>query len=219
MAQSDVMSSPRVPARRGMAALARVADIVVDPPAAFRDIDTQPSWGVAFLAIVGLRFASLIAFYHPDTTPAKLLAGVLFQVATTFPLIAVIATLLWGVAVAWRVRMTWASALCVTTHVAFAYTLCTVAIASVAGAMLPNSLQVELRHPPFTNLAYLTDANESPAWHALAAAADVRSLYALVLAWVGVRSASKATALAAAGVVATCFAIAVVGSVVSAATR
>jgi hypothetical protein len=207
MAQSDVMSSPRVPARRGMAALARVADIVVDPPAAFRDIDTQPSWGVAFLAIVGLRFASLIAFYHPDTTPAKLLAGVLYQVTTTFPLIAVIATLLW------------ASALCVTTHVAFAYTLCTVAIASVAGAMLPDSVQVELRHPPFTNLAYLTDANESPAWHALAAAADVRSLYALGLAWVGVRSASKATALAAAAVLATCFAIALVGSVASAATR
>ena len=219
MAQSDVMSSPRVPARRGMVALARVADIVVDPPAAFRDIDTQPSWGVAFLAIVGLRFASLIAFYHPDTTPAKLLAGVLFQVTTTFPLIAVTATLLWGVALAWRIRVTWASALCVTTHVAFAYTLCTVAIASVAGALLPDSVQVELRHPPFTNLGYLTDASESPAWHALAAAADVRSLYTLVLAWIGVRSASKATVLGAAAAVATCFAIVVVGSVASAATR
>ena len=219
MAQSDVMSSPRVPPRRGLVALARVADIVVDPPAAFRDIDTQPSWGVAFLAIVGLRFSSLIAFYHPDTTPAKLLAGVLFQVTTTFPLIAVTATLLWGVALAWRIRVTWASALCVTTHVAFAYTLCTVAIASIAGVLLPDSVQVELRHPPFTNLAYLTDPSESPAWHALAAAADIRSLYASLLAWVGVRSASNATALAAAAAVATCFAIVVVGSVASAATR
>jgi hypothetical protein len=144
---------------------------------------------------------------------------VLFQVATTFPLIAVTATLLWGVALAWRIRVTWASALCVTTHVAFAYTLCTVAIASIAGALLPDSVQVELRHPPFTNLAYLTDPNESPAWHALAAAADIRSLYASLLAWVGVRSASNATALAAAAAVATCFAIVVVGSVASAATR
>ena len=219
MAQSDVMSSPTVPARRRTAALARVADIVVDPPAAFRDIDTQPSWGVAFLAIVGLRFTSLLAFYHPDTTAAKLLAGVLFQVTTTLPLLAVTATLLWGVALACRVRVSWASALCVTTHVAFAYTLCTVAVASVAGALLPDSVQVELRHPPFTNLSYLTDASESPAWYALAAAADVRSLYALVLVWIGVRSASKATALTAAAVVATCFAIVVVGSVASAATR
>ena len=219
MAQSHVMSSSRLPARRGTVALARVADIVMDPPAAFRNIDTQPSWGVAFLAIVGLRFASALAFYHPDTTPAKLLAGVLFQVATTLPLVAVTATLLWGVALAWRVRVSWASALCVTTHVAFAYTLCTVAVASVAGALLPDSVQVELRHPPFTNLAYLTDASESPVWHALAAAADVRSLYALVLAWIGVRSASKATALAAGAVVATCFAIVAIGSVASAATR
>jgi len=219
MAQSDVMSSPRVPPRRGLVALARVADIVVDPPAAFRDIDTQPSWGVAFLAIVGLRFGSVMAFYRPDTTPAKLLAGVLFQVATTLPLLAVTATLLWGVALAWRVRVSWASALCVTTHVVFAYTLCTVAIASVAGALLPDSVQVELRHPPFTNLAHLTDASESPAWHALAATADVRSFYALALAWIGVRSASKATALAAGAVLATCFAVVVVGSVASAATR
>ena len=219
MAQPDVMTSPRVPARRGMAALARVADIVVDPVAAFRDIDTQPAWGVAFLAIVALRFGSLMAFYHPDTTAGKLLAGVLFQVATTLPLIAVTATLLWGVALAWHVRVAWASAWCVTTHVAFAYTLCTVAIASVAGALLPDSVQVELRHPPFTNLAFLTDASESPVWHALATATDVRSFYALVLAWIGVRSASTATGRASAGVVATCFVVVVVGAVASAAAR
>ena len=218
MAQSDVLESPTLP-HRGTTALARVADIVVDPVAAFRDIDTQPAWGVAFLAIVALRFASLMAFYHPDTTPGKLLAGVLFQVATTLPLIAVTATLLWGVALAWHVRVTWTSAWCVTTHVAFAYTLCTVAITSVAGALLPDSVQVELRHPPFTNLAFLTDASESPVWHALATATDVRSFYALVLAWIGVRSASMATGRASVGVVATCFVIVVVGAVASAAAR
>ena len=220
MHHADGVSSPVRPQARGRAiALTRVVDVVLDPAAAFRDIDATPTWGIAFVATVALRFGSVLAFYNPETTPGKLLAGIFFQLVTTFPLVAVTVTLLWSVALAWRVRMTWASAWCVTTHVTFAYTLLTVAIASVAGALLPDGVQVELRQPPFTNLGALASASESPVWHTLLAAADVRSLYAAALAWVAVRSASRTTGRTAAAVVWTCFAITAAAAVASAALR
>jgi hypothetical protein len=216
MAHSDIIAPPARP--RG-AALARVADVLLDPVAAFRGVAINPTWGVAFLALVAVRFGSVLAFYRPDTTPAKLVAGVLFQLLMAFPLVCLTAVLLWALALAWRCGLTWAGAWCVTTHVHFAYTLVTVAIASVAGALTPDTMDVDLRNPPFTNLAFLVSSGDSSVLHALAREADVRSLYASVLAWMGVRGATNAAPKKAAGVVATYVAIAVTLAVATAAFR
>lgn len=218
MANSNVISPP-ASSHGSTTALARVADVVLDPVAAFRHADTQPTWGIAFLALVALRFGSVLAFYNPDTTPGKLLAAILFQLVTIFPLVAISAALLWVVALIWRARVTWASAWCVTTHVMFAYTLLTVAIASVAGALVPDTVEVELRRPPFTNLGFLVSASESPVWHALGTEADVRSLYAMALGWIGLRSAAGTTGWTSGGVVATCVATEVLVAVASAAAK
>ncbi|HUQ80282.1 MAG TPA: hypothetical protein VM076_04065 [Gemmatimonadaceae bacterium] len=188
-------------------AAARVLDAIIDPPAAFAAVRAQPTWGLAFLSLVLLRFGSALAFYNPETTPAKLASGVLFQLVTLFPLIAVTSTMLWLVALVWRARLTYAGAWCVTAHVTFAHALVTVALASVAGALLPESVDVALRHPPFTNLAFLADVTAQPFLHAVLGEIDVRSIYAVVLAGVGVRLAANTSRMTAAGVVASCFTI------------
>jgi hypothetical protein len=193
--------------------LARLVDVVLDPPRAFRDAALRPTWAIAFLGVVLLRFGSVLAFYNPDTTPAKLLAGVLFQLVLIFPLVAAMSTLLWVTATIWRAHLSWPSAWCVTTHVTFAHTLLTIAIASVAGALLPESVDVDLRHPPFTNPGVLVSAAAWPALHALAAKADVRSLYATVLVCIGVRAASAAGRWTTIGIVTTCFAVTVLAAV------
>jgi len=64
----------------------RLLDVVIDPVHAFQGIDAHPVWGVAFVALVGLRFGSVLAFYRPDITAAKLVTGILFQVVTLLPL-------------------------------------------------------------------------------------------------------------------------------------
>jgi hypothetical protein len=192
---------------RGPSSWDRLANVVVDPGAAFGGISARPVWALAFAALVALRVGSLFVFYQPEASAAKLVAGVLFQVMTLLPLIAVLTTLLWSAAAVWRATLTWPSAWSLTTHVTFAYTLATVAAASAAGAFLPESAEVNLRSPPFTNLAFLVSDADAPALHALAAEADIRSAYAAVLAWVGVRAASDAHSGAAARIIATCFAV------------
>src|SRR5262245_47475156 len=141
---TSVSTRPSVNTRPS--ALARLADVVIDPVAAFRGIDAQPTWGVALLALIAVRFTSVAVFYRPDTTPGKLVAGVLFQVVTLVPFITAMTLLLVIAALVFRVRLSWASAWSVTTHVTFAFTLLTVAIASVAGAVLPESAEVNLRN-------------------------------------------------------------------------
>ena len=200
-------------------ALSRLVDVVLDPLAAFRGVDVRPTWGVAFLALVALRFGSVLAFYRPDTTPAKLAAGMLFQIATLLPLVTLTTLVLWLVALTCRVRVSWASAWCVATHVTFAYTLLTVAIASIAGALLPESSDVHLRNPPFTNLGFVVDQLEAPVAHAMLAEVDVRSAYAVTLMWLGVREASRAGGTKTACVVILCFGVAVVAAIISAMLR
>jgi hypothetical protein len=197
--------APASTRERHVSSLDRLVNVVIDPAAAFAGLDARPAWGVAFVAIVALRFGSLLAFYQPDTTAARLVAGVLFQVVTLIPLIAIMTTALWAAAAVWRVRLTWPGAWSLTTHVTFAYTLLTIAVASVAGALLPESTDVDLRNPPFTNLGSLIVDGQAPVLHALAVEADVRSAYAAVLVWIGVRAVSAARGGDAAWVVATCF--------------
>lgn len=197
-------------------AAARILDAIIDPPAAFATVRTNPTWGLAFLSLVLLRFGSVLAFYSPDTTLARLASGVLFQLVTLFPLIAVTSTMLWIVALIWRARLTYAGAWCITAHVTFAHSLATVALASVAGALLPESVEVELRHPPFTSLSFLADAPAWPFLHAVLGEIDVRSVYAAVLAWIGVRLAANTSRATAAGVVASCFIVIAALAVMSA---
>src|SRR5215217_4333979 len=78
------MPAPSPMRERHAGAWDRLLDTVIDPVRAFQGIDARPIWGVAFLALVGIRFGSLLTFYQPDITAAKLLTGILFQVVTFF---------------------------------------------------------------------------------------------------------------------------------------
>lgn len=177
-------------------AAARLANVIIDPLAAFRGIDVKPTWALAFAALIALRFGSLFAFYRPDASPLKLVAGVLFQMMAVGPAVVVLALGLWTIARLWGVRVSWSSALAVTVHVMFAYTLATVVVASVAGALLPASAEVELRNPPYTNLAFLAGSQTSAVVRRLLAAADVRMVYAFALTYLGVAEASPDRAAA-----------------------
>lgn len=219
MTRHSTLSPAPTIEHRTTSSLARIANVVLDPSLGFRGIGQAPTSGVAFISLVAVRFGSLFAFYHPDTNAAKLAAGVLFQVATLIPLLTATTVVLWAVGLMWRVRLRWASAWCLTVHTVFAYTLATVAIASVAGALLPESADVDLRQPPFTNFSALVVRGDSPVLRAFLTEADVRSVYAAVLAYLGVRAASGARVRDAAGVVATCFIARVVAVVCTALAR
>ena len=197
IATSVTMSSPHVaaaptPALAHQHPGARLINVIVDPPTAFRGISDESPWALAFLAVVVVRIASLFAFYHPDVTPLKLIASVLFQVGTIVPVLLVSAGILWVTARVCGVALRSGTAFSIATHTYFAYTLATVAIASVAGALLPESADVELRSPPFTNLTPLAAGLAHPLVLRMAAEADVRSLYVLWLVWLGVRGAAPA---------------------------
>jgi len=167
-------------------ALARLANVVVDPRASFRDVASDPRWFVAFLGVILLRFTSVFVFYQPSTTPAKLVGGLLFQIVTTVPLLVALGLVLWSASRACGVRVGWPVAFDITVHVYFAYTVATVAIASVAGAVLPASADVDLRSPPFTNLGAL--APDDSVARVLLAHLDVRWAYTLVLVALGLRA-------------------------------
>jgi hypothetical protein len=136
--------------------------------------------------VILLRCTSLFAFYQPSATPAKLVVGILFQIVTLAPLLAALALVLWGASRACDVRVRWAVAFDITVHVYFAYTVATVAIASVAGAVLPASADVDLRNPPFTNLGAL--APDDSIVRVPLTYMDARSAYALVLVALGLRA-------------------------------
>jgi hypothetical protein len=191
------MSSPHVAAAPTPAVAhqhpgTRLINVIVDPRTAFRGIADESPWALAFVAVVVVRIASLFVFYHPEVTPLKLIASVVFQVSTIAPLLLVSGGILWVSARARGVALRWGSAFSIATHVYVAYTLATVAIASVAGALLPDSADVELRSPPFTNLAPLAAGMAHPLVPRMAAEADVRSLYVLLLLWLGARGAAPA---------------------------
>jgi hypothetical protein len=172
--------------------VARLVNVIVDPGAAFRGISTNAPWTLAFLVLVTLRFVSLFAFYRPAVTPLKLIGGIAFQIATVAPPVVLASLILWLVANVWRLEMSWASAVSVAVHTCFAYTLATVAIASVAGAILPASADVDLRNPPFTNPSALLSGSAGHVARAIVAELDIRSVYALVLVSLGLRAAAPA---------------------------
>ncbi len=169
---------------------ARLVNLVVDPGAAFRGIADDPSWALAFVAAVGIRFGSLFLFYRPAVTPIRVIAGLLFQVMTIGPTVLLAALIAWLTARAWHVGVAWPTAVSILIHVYVAFTLATVAFASVAGALLPQSVDVDLRNPPFTNLTSLLDGTGPEVFRTLVGEMDVRSAYALVLLWVGLRGAA-----------------------------
>jgi hypothetical protein len=169
---------------------ARLVNLVVDPVAAFRGIGVHPRWALAFMIAVALRFGSLFAFYRPTATPLKVVAGLLFQLATITPAVLLASLAVWLAARVWRVGVSWASTFCVVTHVYVAYTLATIVFASVSGALLPESADVDLRNPPFTNFAWLLADSTPESVRTLVRELDVRSVYAMLLLWTGLRGAA-----------------------------
>ena len=179
-----IISSSDVP-RSGV--WARLANVVIDPVASFRAVANDPRWLAAFTAVILLRFVTLFVFYQPSATPAKLVMGVVFQIVTTAPLLVALGLVLWSCSRACGVRIAWPVSFAITVHVYFAYTLATVAVASVAGAVLPSSVDVDLRNPPFTNLGTLAPADER-VLRGLLTWVDVRAAYALALVMLGLRA-------------------------------
>jgi len=190
-AASPVHSASAAPEpARGSSAGARLANLLVDPVSAFRGIGTRPQWGLVFVTALALRVGSLIAFYRPAVTPLKVVAGLLFQLVTIFPAVLFASLVVWLATKVWRVGVSWTPAFAVVMHVYVAYTLATIAFASVAGAVLPESADVDLRHPPFTNFATLLDDATPEVIRGLVGEVDVRSAYALLLLWLGLRGAA-----------------------------
>ena len=185
-------------------AFTRLVDVVVDPREAFQRVSDRSPWALAFVVVIALRFVSLLVFYHPELTIPKLIAGVLFQVGTVAPMLLAVATVMWLAAKAWDVRLTWQSSFSVTTHVVVAHTLATIALASVAGVVLADSADIDLRNPPFSNIAYFV-TNESDLLGRLLAELDIRSAYGVWLMWLGVRAAAPTDSrTGTAMVIATC---------------
>jgi len=169
---------------------ARLVNLVVDPGAAFRGIADDPSWALAFVAAVGIRFGSLFIFYQPAVTPIKVIASLLLQVLTVGSTVVLASLVAWLTARGWRVGVAWVTAFSVLMHVYVVFTLATVAFAAVAGALLPESVDVDLRNPPFTNLTSLLRGADPEVFRTLVGEMDVRSAYALVLLSLGIRGAA-----------------------------
>jgi len=106
------------------------------------------------------------------------------------PTVLLSSLVVWLVARVWRVNVAWATAFSILMHVYVAFTLATLAFSSVAGALLTESVDVDLRNPPFTNLTWLVGGTDSDVVRTLAGEMDVRSTYVLVLLWLGLRGAA-----------------------------
>jgi len=202
LADADVLS------QESHGSLTRLVDLIIDPRRAFHGIAHRAPWFVAFIMAVALRFASVLVFYHPTITIGKLIAGIVFQVGSVAPptlfgsLVVWLAARVWGLHVRWRVLFS------IVTHVYVAYTLATIAVASVAGAILPDSADVDLRNPPFVGLAPLVSDAANGLARVLVAELDLRAAYAAVLLWLGLRGASpNDSAASATRVVATALAM------------
>ena len=199
-------SIPAVSSDGHPGAIARVVDVVVDPRAAFRASAERPAWLGAIAIVVLLRLASAIVFYQPQTTPTKVMLSALLQIATVMPAVVATAGVLWVAARIWTVRVRWRVALSVGAHVYVAYTLATVVWASVAGALLPTTVDVDLRQPPFTSLQSWAGPTASSLEQRLLGELDVRLAYAGALVALGVRVVDPGAPRARiAAVLATCW--------------
>jgi hypothetical protein len=192
--------------------IARLVDVVVDPRAAFRSIAVRPAWIGTLFVVAAMRFTSMFAFYRPDSTAGKLVAGVAFQLATLVPVMVASSGLLWFASRLWAIRLGWSVAFSIVVHVYAAHTIATILVASVAGAMLPASVEVDLNSPPFTDVTALVDVSSFPILERLLGELDVRSVYGCSLVALGVAAADPAASRTRiAGVVASCFAVRVAG--------
>jgi hypothetical protein len=190
MQHTHLMSSDRrvsVSSRPG--ALAQRANVIVEPGAWARAVVCDTRWAIALTAIVLVRLAGLFAFYRPATGVAKLFMGVVFQLLTITPLLVALALVFWTCAFLWGSRVTWPAAFSITVHMYFAYVVATTVVASVAGGLLPATVDVDLRHPPFTNLDFLVAADSQPL-HAILGGLDIRSAYIAYLGSLGLRAAT-----------------------------
>jgi hypothetical protein len=182
-------------------------DVVLDPRAAFNSVAARPAWFGTFLIIVALRFGSAFVFYHPDVTAIKILAGVVFQVVTIGPMLMAAAGLLWVATRVWGARLDWPTAVSIAAHVCLAHTIASIGMASIAGALLPASVDVDPRDPPFTSLRGLAHGSESLAMRLLGEI-DLRSAYATALLAIAIRATvPQASRGRVAGVIVTCVAI------------
>ncbi len=187
--RGEAEATTHVPESRSSAG-ARLINLLVDPIAGFRGIGDDPTWALAVLVAIVARFGSLFVFYRPAVTPVKLIAGLVFQLATVVPTVLFASLVVWLAAKVCRVGVRWGPAFSVVTHVYVAYTLATVAFASVAGALLPESADVDLRSPPFTNLTSQLGESAPEVVRSLVEELDLRSAYVLLLLWLGLRGAA-----------------------------
>jgi hypothetical protein len=118
------------------------------------------------------------------------IAGLLVQILTVASTVLLASLVTWLAAGAWRVGVSWATAFSILMHAYVAFTLITLAFACVAGALLPEDGDVDLRNPPFTNLTSLLSGTGSAGFRPLAGEFDVRSAYVLALLWLGLRNGS-----------------------------
>ena len=187
--------------------VARAVDLVLDPRAAFNAVAARPAWLGTFLIVVALRFGSAFVFYRPDVTAVKLVAGLLFQVVTIGPMLMVAAGLLWVITTAWGARVDWRTAVSIVAHVYLAHTIASIGMASIGGALLPASVDVDPRDPPFTSLRGLAHESGSLAARLLGEI-DLRSAYAIALLAIAIRATvPQASRGRVVGVIVTCIAI------------
>lgn len=187
--------------------VARAVDVVLDPRAAFNAVAARPAWLGTFLIIVVLRFGSAFVFYRPDVTAVKLLAGLLFQVVTIGPMLLAAAGLLWVTTRVWGARLVWPTAASITAHLYLAHTIASIGAASIAGALLPASVDVDPRDPPFMSLRGLAHGPGSLAVRLLGEI-DLRSAYVLTLLAIAIRTTvPQASRGRVVGVIVTCIAI------------
>ena len=199
MNSSDRVAAAGVLSRESQGSITRLVDLIVDPAKAFHGIAHHEPWAAAFVAAVTLRFGSLIAFYQPTITTGKLVGGIVFQIGTVAPPILLGSMVVWLAARVWGLRVRWRTLFSIVTHVYVAYALATIAAASVAGAILPDSVELDLRNPPFMNFASLLADSDRELARRLVTELDLRAAYAVALLWVGLRGAVPSESPAAAG--------------------
>jgi hypothetical protein len=176
----------------------RLVYLLIDPARAFDGIVHYAPWLSALITAVALRFASLLVFYHPTMTIGKLVAGMVFQIGTVAPRILLGSLVVGFVARVWDLRIRWRALFSIITHVYVAYTFATIAVVSVAGAVLSDSAELDLRNPPFVSVAALVPDAASTLVRRIAAEFDLRAAYAAVLLWLGLRGAAPDESPAAA---------------------
>lgn len=198
MNTSQRLAGADVLPHQSQGSVTRLIDLIIDPARAFHGIAHHAPWFAAFMTAVALRFASLLVFYHPTMTIGKIVTGIVFQIGTVAAPILFGSLVVGFVARVLSLRVRWRVLFSIITHVYVAYTLVTIAVVSVAGAVLPDSADLDLRNPPFVNLAALVPDAASTLLRRVVAEIDLRAAYAAALLWLGLRGAAPDESAAAA---------------------